>query len=231
MLGMKMLRWFATGILGLVALSACTTIRYGYYPIGHEETISAGQRGATFPVHVNESEGTLHLMSLGVVDLKSASKPDHAPALHLRMIVSNKKGTEPWTVDSRDVKVVLSSGEASIPAYVKTQTTSAPRVVIAAGEVHKLDLFYPLPKDRDEPKAFDGFDLQWKITAGGKELADHTPFIRQQTHRKLASIEVNAQRQHQDMVLDAEEMSPGYWWYDDTYPSYAFPGAHLGPML
>ena len=53
-------------------------------------------------------------MSLGIVDLKSGTKPIQFPALHLRMIVTNQS-QGPWRLSTRDQKVQLMGKGASIP--------------------------------------------------------------------------------------------------------------------
>ncbi len=214
-----------------VTLASCTTTRFGYYPLAQRETVSMTERGASFPVHLGNSEGTVHAMSLGIVDLKSHKSGAQYSALHLGVTLFNSKGTLTWSVAPRDLKVQLSGLGTSIPAYVRSNSTVPATITIPPGTVRRVDLYYPLPPDKKVANEFNGFNFQWKLTSGKESFAQTTPFIRKPTHDPKRFVEVNTGSQHQDMVWDMEEASPSFWWYDSEYPSYMFPGMPLYPPL
>jgi hypothetical protein len=219
-------------LTAVVFLSGCVSPRYGYFPMGPEkETVSVNEHGATFPIKFGGGVGTLHAISYGIVDLKSSTTDLGYSALHLQMIIHYEKGTAPWTLDARDQKVQYSDAPAVIPFYAKIESEGSPALGIKPGETRRIDLFYPLPSDRQTKERINGFEFAGKLTDGKEVLLKDISFVRQPTHVVRKPIYVNAAIQHQNMVLDQEEMGPGFWWYNSMYPNNAMPGIPNYPPL
>jgi hypothetical protein len=208
-----------------LSIAGCaSTHRYGFVPASApQETIEANERGASFPLKIGKTQGDLHMMSMGIVDLHAKTKSS-SPALHLCLIVSQKQGDSAWKLNVRDLKIKLPEKGASGPAYVNSDRNEYPEVTIPPKQTRHIDLFYPLPANESTVKNIVGFDFQWRVASAADSVSGTTPFMRVPIGGRRPGVDVNSPLQHQNQVYDMEEMSPQVWWYDPFYPTAAFPG-------
>ena len=210
------------GTVTLLSWVGCVSPDYRYAPVAQTETIAIGERGATFPVRIDQGSGKLRIMSLGIVEVHIKQKPP-VHAIHLRLIVTHEKGSDTWNLPIALQQVEIDGGKKSVPAFLQTEEKDAPDIHIAPGAMRRIELFYPLPKLENAPTTLTGFIFHWNITsAQGHDQAD-VPFSRYVANQgNQASDQSNYPGWHQNMVLEEEQMG-GPWWYGSAYPNPAMP--------
>jgi hypothetical protein len=208
------------GWMSVVALAACAPA-YTYEPSEHATGSIGGHLAADYPIPQAAPQGDVRLASFGLGELAPAQgSSDKASALHLRMVVSNNS-PEPWTVDTREQKLdIVGSGPAT-PAFSTTREGNGdmPEVTVAPGSKRIIDLFFPLPPNRQSESSVPEFDAIWNVHAGSQDVVERTPFARLQVE-----------------AYDDPMFMPGYayggawggpFWYDPMYP-YGFSRPWVG---
>jgi hypothetical protein len=156
----------------------------------------------------------VRIATFGIADVGNDERDTHA--IHIRMIVANN-GDQPWTVDTREQRLTLPGEGESRAAYASADQGTPPLVEIPAGQSRTIDLFYPLPADRDRAGELPAFDTVWSVHAGDRAVTERTPFER-------LAVRYPAD----DDVYGGYAWGPPYW-YDPYYPSGAWVGVHVGP--
>lgn len=205
-------------LLGLAGLSCADSSNYLYRPAENATSMTEGQTAARYTIPATAPKGDVRIASFGVQNVAQDENGPEWPALHVRMIVANDSGTEPWTVDTREVRVELRGDKPQTPAVVSADAGELPELHIPPGEERTLDLFYPLSDDSADASSVPAFDVLWKVHTGADVSVERTPFER-------LAIASNAS------VGYGMGYSP-YWWSNPYYgpgnPMYMGPGM-MGP--
>jgi len=204
-----MWKWIVT--LPGLALAACAP-SYTYHPAEHATGTINGRVAAYYQIPPAAPQGDVRLASFGLGAVGPANgSAESAPALHLRMVVSNN-GPEPWTVDTREQKLDIEGSGLTAPALSTTREGNAglSLVTVAPGSKSVIDLFFPLPPNQKSAASIPAFDAIWSVHAGEQDVVERTPF---------------------DRLRVEPDYYPGYYgywegpyWYDPWYP-WGFRGA------
>lgn len=100
-----------------------------------------------------------------------------APLLHVQMTLANR-GTQPWTLHSRDQIAFIESYGPSVPAEASDHP-----LVVAPGETRTLDLYYPIAKAEFAQAPPRRMSLQWRVRLPGGVVGD-----RARLDREVASV-------------------------------------------
>lgn len=201
----KAIRRAAIASLAIVAFGCAEPYAYLYRPAENATAITGGYPAARYGIPVNAPKGDVRVASFGVTEVGHDQGPD-LPCLHVRLVVANNAGNQAWSVDVREVLVELRGEPPRSPAFVNARAGGLPAVQIPPAQQRTLDLFYPLPKERDEPEDVPAFDVLWRVHTDDGVDAERTPF-------EQIRIE-------QVTPVDARFGFAPFWWYDPWYPGF-----------
>ena len=109
--------WKWTAILPALVLAGCAH-EYTYQPTEHATGSIGGHVAADYQIPPAAPQGDVRLASFGLGELAPVKgSSESAPALHLRMVVSNN-GAEPWSVDTRQQKLDIEGSGPIAPAFL-----------------------------------------------------------------------------------------------------------------
>lgn len=147
---------------------------YGYVPVGPGST---GGAAAEYPVPPEAPQGEVWVTSFGFTDMDlGPNQPSRM--LHARVAVSNGSAVA-WTVDGRQQMLVGPGLQPQPPAFVNTDADGAgPVYQVAPGRASAFDLYYALPPPLNDSRNLGEFALDWNVDAGGRLVAEQTPFER-----------------------------------------------------
>jgi hypothetical protein len=123
-------------------------------------------------------EGWAQIVSFGMAEVKPQNS-DVSPtrALCMRLIVANRS-EQSWRVDARVQAIVFDDGRKATPKYALALSGEPPMVVVPAGTTRTVDLFFPLPRGIDGPRALPRFDAVWSVQTPKRVVTGRTPFAR-----------------------------------------------------
>jgi hypothetical protein len=163
----------------LVGLAVSCGTAYEYVPTTGATTRVYGRPAADYGIPPEAPRGDVQIASYGLTDIKPQDRSTGGPtvrALHLRVELMNKSAT-PWTFDTREQRLNLSGRGPIAPAFASANAgSSLPRVVVPPNQKRVADLFFPLPFDLQQVDKIPEFDAQWQVDAGGRVIAQRTPF-------------------------------------------------------
>ena len=202
------------GGLSVFALAACAPA-YTYEPTENATGTVGGHVAADYPIPQVAPQGDVRLASFGLGELSPAQQTaDRTSALHLRMVVSNNSA-QPWTVDTREQKLDIQGSGPATPAFATTREGNGdlPQIMVAPGSKRIIDLFFPLPPNRQSESSIPEFDAIWNVHAGNQDVVERTPFDRLRVEPAY------------DPAIAPDYAYYGLWdgpyWYDAAYP-YSF---------
>jgi hypothetical protein len=201
----KAARHAVVASLAIFAFGCTQPYTYLYRPSVNATASTDGYPAARYPIPLNAPKGDVRVASFGVTEVGHEQGPD-LPSLHIRLAIANNAGQTTWTVDTRDVRVELRGEQPRGPAFANAEAGGLPVVGIPPEQQRTIDLFYPLPKERDEPEDIPAFDVLWKVQTDEGMVAERTPFEQLQIER-VPPV-------HLRVGLAS------YWWYDPWYPGY-----------
>jgi hypothetical protein len=212
-------RVLVAGLLGLVALAGCGA-GYTYLPTDSNVALAGGQPATRYAIPPEAPEGDVELASYGVTDVQT-DNGGSVRVMHVRMVIANNGGAQPWTVDTREIELELAGEGKSRAAFVNASGAGLPIVTIPPGQKQTLDLFFPLPQKLDEADRIAAFDVLWRVHAATRVFAERTTFER-------------AELQPYEPPYDDYDYGMGFgvapfWWYDPLWPSYTF--VHPAPVI
>jgi len=153
----------------VVALALAGCNQYEYRPEENATAQINGKIAAAYPIPPERPEGTVRVAGWGI-DRKQQ-------LLHLRMVVENNSTGDAWTIDPNQLRIEL-SGQAVPPVKIAGGEPSLPSVQVPAGAKRTLDLWFPLPPEMARASKLPSFDFLWRVQAGGRTVAERTPFER-----------------------------------------------------
>jgi hypothetical protein len=169
--------WASSIFLASCVLVACAEDEYIYRPAEQATANVGGLPAARYGIPPERPLGTVLIASSGLARVGFGDGAEQR-MLAVRMVVSNNTDDVPWTVDTREQRaIVLGAGE-SRPVYANADGGLSPLLQVARGKKMSVDLFYPLPADRQNAKHVPEFDVIWQVRTGERIVAERTPFER-----------------------------------------------------
>ncbi|AKT42578.1 hypothetical protein [Chondromyces crocatus] len=205
------------GVLG-AALLGCSP-SYVYLPGEQLTAVVEGQPAARYPLPPEAPTGDVRVHSYGVVELEVKGEDDEIAALHVALWLSNDAGSQPWTLDTRAVRVELRRAEGR-PELLKAGTERLPVVEIPPGQQRIVEMMFPLPEGIDEASDLPAFDVVWQVQTDTRLVGERTPFERIRVQTRPAG--------------PAWSYTYGYghgWWYDPFWRPGSGIGVGRAPMM
>ena len=158
-----------------LALAAGCAEDYYYTP----QVSNAQQNGlpaSRIDIPPEQPNGSVQITSGGIAQVKpdAGGKVD---VIHVRMVVSNDNDPTPWTVDTSQQILEIPKLGRSAPLFANSDARTMPKIVVARGERHVIDLYYPVPANMKESKLPE-FDVVWNVVTGTRPIASRTVFDR-----------------------------------------------------
>jgi hypothetical protein len=202
-------RWASSIFVASLLLTACAEDLYVYRPTEQATARVGGLPAARYGIPQERPLGTVLIASPGLARVGFSGGAEQR-MLSLRVVVSNNADDTPWTVDTREVRaIVLGAGE-SRPAYANADSGLSPLLQVPRGHKTTIDLFYPLPADRQDAKHVPEFDVIWQVQTGQRLVVERTPFER---------LEIEPEPYPYGVY--AGSYWP-YWWYDPFWPGPSY---------
>src|SRR5260221_347333 len=196
--------WTSSIFVASLVLGACAEDEYIYRPAEQATAWVGGLPAARYGIPPERPLGTVLVASSGLARVGFSNGAEQR-MLAIRMVVSNNADDTPWTVDTREQRaIVLGAGE-SRPLYANADGGLSPLLQIPRGRKATIDLFYPLPVERQEAKRVPEFDVIWQVQTGERLVAERTPFER---------LEIEPE----PFPYGAYGAYWPYWWYDPLWP-------------
>jgi hypothetical protein len=195
--------------LATILFAACAEDEYVYRPAEQATAQVGGLPAARYGVPPERPLGTVLVASSGLARIGwSGGAEQHM--LTVRLVIANNTDDRPWTVDTREQRAIVIGAGESRPAYANADGGLSPLLQIDRGKKISIDLYYPLPADRQSAKEVPQFELIWQVQTGERLVAERTPFER--------------------MEVEPEPYPYGgyaggywpYWWYDPLWPGPSY---------
>jgi hypothetical protein len=196
-----------------------------------------------YDVPPSSPHGEVAISSFGVNELQVGDQQQSIRFMQLRMKVTNKDDSKPWTVDVRQQLLSLPNEGKSQPAFINVDQRDLPNVTIAVGQTRTIDLYYALPQTLQAPtQAVPASELLWHVETSGQTIAERTSIGEQKPQPQMAGA-----ANPQATAADTSEQPPpppayeypypydaGYygwglgvawgpvWWFNPFFPSVAF---------
>ncbi len=195
---------------GLAMLCAGCESSYIYRPDTNATAQVQGQPAAAYPIpSATDPQGDVRIASFGVSKVTPQVGAPVSHALHVRMIVANN-GTGSFSVDSREQRIVLDSGEAIRAMFAQSDGADLPVATVPSMGKRTIDLYFPLTADHSKESQIPAFDVIWRIHTLGQAVTERTPFERLNIDGLYASTA---------------------WGYPNTYGPYSWSDPTWGPTL
>jgi hypothetical protein len=183
--------------ISMSAAAGCAH-EYSYWP---SDPRAGNGPAVRYPIPPEAPQGEVYVTSFGFTQMDVAADRS-AELLHARLVAVNN-GPAPWTLDGREQQLMVAPGQPLLsPAFANTDAGAGPGYAVPPGQRRVFDLYYDVPGPFNDPRQLGYFELVWRINAGGRAIAQRTPFQR------------------------FEGRASGY----DPYPSYVFVGLGWGPL-
>lgn len=196
-------RLSAVALVALLAVGCGAPFDYFYRPAENATAVASGLPAARYVIPPNEPRGDVRITSFGITEIGHEDGPD-LPSIHVRMVVANNGDAHPWSIDTREVLIDLHDGKPRGPAFANVGRGTLPVVTIPTAQQRVLDLFYPLPRDRQDAEDIPAFDVVWRLATADKVFVERTPFERVEIERVPP--------------VDWQLVYGPAWWYDPWYP-------------
>jgi hypothetical protein len=171
---------------------------YAYWPAAPGAPNSPAVR---YPIPPEAPRGEVYVTSFGFTQMDVADDRTAEP-MHARLVTVNN-GPEPWTLDGREQQLLIAPGQPMLsPAFANSDAGAGPLYEVPPGQRRVFDFYYDVPAPLNDPRYLGSFELVWRISVGGRVIAERTPFQR------------------------FESPSAVY----DPYPNYVFVGLGWGGM-
>lgn len=169
---MNSVRW-------LLVLATGCAVPYAYVPTTNRSVTLQGMPAAEYLLPPGAPQGSIRLLSDGIVDMASAWPAGGAePALHLRVELT-QSGSVPWSFDTREQTVQLDDYETLVPSFASASGGVSPPVVPVDRSARRIvDLFYLLPSSFRERDAIPRFDAVWRIGTDRGPISGRSRFER-----------------------------------------------------
>jgi hypothetical protein len=191
-------------VLATLLVAACAENEYVYRPAEQATAQVGGLPAARYGVPPERPLGTVLVASSGLARVGFNGGAEQR-MLAVRLVVANNTDDKQWTVDTREQRAVIVGVGESRPVYANADIGLSPVLQIDRGKKLSVDLFYPLPADRQNAEQVPQFELMWQVQTGERLVAERTPFER--------------------MEVEPEPYANGayagywpYWWYDPLWP-------------
>lgn len=217
----------------LTAGAGCSSTPYEYDAVSEPTPITRGMR-YTVPQDPDlNPSGTVAVNTYGVTQLsdKKESTPE-IRALHARVILHNTEQEKDgaWKFNVSNQTVELPGEGSSRVAYANTADSEGdlPLIKVEPGEERKIDLYFPLPQGYQSAEQIPSFTLHWIVETEAKTVSDITRFDREQIQPEIITLYPNEPYPFDD---DRGLGWGDQWWYEPTYPEFAFPRATIVPPI
>lgn len=198
-----------------ILLGGCAEGRYIYRPAQQATATVGNLPAARYAIPSERPSGEVLIASSGLSTLPESD--GRAPALFVRMIVTNNSDETAWTLDTRQQFAII-GGQKQSPAFVNTAKPSESVLQIARGEKRLVDLYYRLPPKVEGDDQIPQFDFAWNVQTSTRAVADRTSFDR-----------MSVEPAYDGYYAYHPGWGP-YWWHDPywgPYPYY-YGGVYLG---
>ena len=170
-----MRRW---GLLLLAgSLGACATERYGFRPAAGVTTNEAGFPASRYGVPPEAPRGDVYVASFGTRQIETRAG-GRADLIHVRVAVANQTGDRSWGVNPAE-QLLVAGGKSEKPDFMEIDGRSDSSTSIEPGKRKVIDFYYRLPAGAADASHLAGFEFQWQVDAGGRLVAERTPFVRE----------------------------------------------------
>jgi hypothetical protein len=206
------------GWLALLGVALCASLLsagcahdYFYRPVG----MGPGDGpAARYPIPPEAPQGEAWITSFGFTDME-VEAGRNATLLHARLAVSNASQNV-WTVDGREQALAAPGQAPQGAAFLNTDAGAGPVYTVPPGQSRVFDLYFIPPPPLDHPQNLAGFELDWRVNAGGAPIAMRTPFQRFEG-------QVGSYAGYPPYVAVHLGWGLG-WWYGPYYPyRYRYP--------
>lgn len=167
-------------LLSLAAVTGCASERYRYIPA---QAADSGQYRHVdlvydIPGPPAPSQGTVRVFSMGVVNLRKKGETARAPALHLRIAISNGTLNDEWTLSTDEQTVTFANQGTAPPVVVNSDEISVPRIEVKPHDLRQLDLYYALPATDQSAPDMSDFAFHWTIHTGATQVVAQTALFK-----------------------------------------------------
>lgn len=202
--------------------SACASQReYIYRPSTAQIADMGGYPTAVYAVPPEKPVGETRVMSSGVVVLKGPQGGPQ-PTLHVRIMVANNSGERPLVLDTRSQFIEI-GGVEQRANYAQVDSGPMPQVQVPRGQRRVVDFYFPAPLNARSSDHVPSFDVKWQLRTAERDVADRTPFARQET------------RYAPDPDVQMTFVAGWGWWYNPFWgpwwwnrPSYVYGPGYYG---
>jgi hypothetical protein len=191
-----------------------------------------------YDVPTSSPHGQVAISSFGVSELQVGEQQQQQPIrfLQLRMKVTNKDDTQPWTVDVRQQLLSLPNEGQSQPAFINVDQRDLPNLTVPVGQTRTIDLYYALPQTlQAATQPVPASELIWHVQASGQTIAERTS-IGEQKPQQVAGANPPVSELYSEESPPSYEYSydAGYygwglgfgwgpvWWFNPFLPTVAF---------
>jgi hypothetical protein len=165
-----------------------------------------------YDVPTMSPHGGIVISSFGVNDLQVGDQQQPIRFLQLRMKVTNKDDTTPWTVDVRQQLLSLPNEGQSQPAFINGDQRNLPNLTVPVGQTRTIDLYYALPQTlQAATQVVPASELLSQVQAAGQTIAQRTSIGEQKPGSQVAS----ANPQESEPYAAGQPLAP------PTYDEYA----------
>jgi hypothetical protein len=216
--------------VGALSLGGCATPSV-FVPT-QAASPESGYLVARYSVPPEAPQGEVLVTSYGVTKLEVAPKTS-MPMLHIRIGLSNTRGPIPWTLDARE-QLATVAGRGPLPPTYANSDAGGPVATAQSGQNRVLDLYYPLAPGEERQRDVPYFEINWKVHAGDRVVAQRTPFQRAEV--PVADYGYGYGYYGYPAYFAVGLGWSPFWWYDPFWPypvpTVGFPVAvrpHVGP--
>ena len=214
------------GLLLLCGISVgCATERYGFRPAATVTTTEAGFPASRYPVPPDAPRGEVYLTSFGTREVETGGDA-RAQLIHVRLAVANQEGDAAWSVDPGQQLLVTPGVAPQKPDFMEIDGRHDGNPTVGRGQRKVIDLYYRMPGGARDADRLPTFDLQWQINAGGKLVAERTPFVRE-AYRDYG--ESNRRSVAVGVVAPWWAYGYGPWGWGGWYGPWGYP--YYGPYV
>lgn len=166
------------------------------------QAVRSARAGTTLrSIALASPAGSVELVSFGIAELSPREAPA-VPALHVRMIITNRAAPVPWSIDLQTIRLELGA-RAEAPRFASSNLATLPIAIVDRGERAVLDVYFAVPANLDED-GVPALAIRWQLK---------TPDGARTLITRLA--EDTAPPPPTDLLPAGWG---GHWWNDATFP-------------
>jgi hypothetical protein len=227
---MKSNKWAFVMLSALSTVGlGCATERYGFRPA----TVASSEGGLPASHYVVPPEaprGEVYVTSFGTRDVGDGGEAAGSQLIHVRLAVANQSSDAPFTVDPGHLLLVAPGAAPQRPDFLEVDGRQSANTEIGRGQRRMFDVYYRMPGGAADARRVPSFDFDWQVNAGGKLVADRTPFVREpyrdyeEAGRTTLAVGVAA-------PWWWGWYGPPWWGWYGPYGPYAYGGYGYGPRV